>query len=107
MKSSSYLAAVQKMQRALFEFYIRGVKTNIAFLDNVLRHREFLSGQATTSFIERTPELFEFGSRNSQKSSKLLMYLANMVGSFLATTAWTRLCCVCRLGARPARFLQA
>ena len=79
MKSGTFISAVQKMQRALFEFYIRGVKTNINFLDNVLRHPEFLSGQATTSFIERTPELFEFGSRNSQKSSKLLNYLANMV----------------------------
>lgn len=49
------------------------------FLDNVLRHPEFLSGKATTSFIERTPELFEFGGRHDQKASKLLNYLANMV----------------------------
>ena len=41
------------MQRALYEFHIRGVKTNILFLENVLRHPEFLSGQATTSFIDR------------------------------------------------------
>jgi len=45
----------------------------------VLRHPEFLGGKATTSFIERTPELFEFGGRHDQKASKLLNYLANMV----------------------------
>lgn len=53
MRSGTYLHAIQKMQRALYEFHIRGVKTNILFLENVLRHPEFLSGTATTSFIDR------------------------------------------------------
>ena len=52
-RDSSYVRAVQRMQRALFEFHIRGIKTNILFLENVLRHPEFLSGKATTSFIDR------------------------------------------------------
>ncbi len=52
-RGNTYLHAIQKMQRALYEFHIRGVKTNILFLENVLRHPEFLSGQATTSFIDR------------------------------------------------------
>ncbi len=52
-RGNTYLHAVQKMQRALYEFHIRGVKTNILFLENVLRHPEFLSGKATTSFIDR------------------------------------------------------
>ena len=53
VRSGTYLHAIQKMQRALYEFHIRGVKTNILFLENVLRHPEFLSGTATTSFIDR------------------------------------------------------
>ena len=53
MKSDTFIHAVQKMQRALYEFHIRGVKTNISFLEKVLRHEEFLSGAATTSFIDR------------------------------------------------------
>ena len=53
MKSDTFIHAVQKMQRALYEFQIRGVKTNISFLEKVLRHEEFLSGAATTSFIDR------------------------------------------------------
>ena len=52
-RGNTYLHAIQKMQRALYEFHIRGVKTNILFLENVLRHPEFLSGTATTSFIDR------------------------------------------------------
>ena len=41
----TFSAAVQKMQRALYEFVIRGVKSNMPFLSNVLRHPAFLSGQ--------------------------------------------------------------
>ncbi len=75
----TFYAAVQKMQRALYEFTIRGVKTNILFIENVLRHPEFLSGTATTSFIERNPSLFTLSSGSALQSSKLLTYLAEMV----------------------------
>ena len=47
MRASSFPAAVQKMQRALYEFVVRGVKTNVPFLANVLRHPAFLSGQVS------------------------------------------------------------
>lgn len=68
------------MQRALYEFHVRGVKTNLIFLENVLRHPEFLSGGATTSFIDRNPGLFDFGSSpGSAQSSKLLSYLAEVI----------------------------
>lgn len=77
-KANTFLHAVQKMQRSLYEFHIRGVKTNILFLENVLRHPEFLSGGATTSFIERHPALFSF-STDQFASSKLLTYLADVV----------------------------
>lgn len=78
-KAPTFAAAVQKAQRALYEFHIRGVKTNIVFLENVLRHPEFLTGKATTSFIERNPELFDFLTQGSTQSSKLLLYLAEMI----------------------------
>ncbi|KAK9814506.1 hypothetical protein WJX72_007023 [[Myrmecia] bisecta] len=79
--ANSYIHAIQKMQRALYEFQIRGVKTNILFLENVLRHPEFLHGQATTSFIERNPGLFDFNQQEGTvaHSSKLLTYLADLV----------------------------
>ena len=50
------------MDRALREFRIRGVKTNIPFLVNVIRHPDFLAGAATTTFIDNTPELFHFAA---------------------------------------------
>lgn len=76
--ANTFTSAVQKMQRALVEFHIRGVKTNIPFLENVLRHPEFLAGDATTSFIERNPQLFSFGTRDGLQASKLLGYLAEL-----------------------------
>jgi pyruvate carboxylase len=77
-KSPTFKGSVQKLQRALHEFHIRGIKTNIQFLENVLRHPGFLSGQATTSFIEQNPQLFNY-HRGAIESSKLLTYLAEMV----------------------------
>ena len=55
----TFLGAVRKSIRALQEMRIRGVKTNIPFLVNVLNHPTFQSGQCYTTFIEETPELFE------------------------------------------------
>eukprot|EP00891_Asterochloris_glomerata_P005106 jgi/Astpho2/5106/fgenesh1_pm.00073_%23_5_t len=79
--SNTFLHAVQKMQRALYEFHIRGIKTNILFLENVLKHPEFLTGKATTSFIGDNPQLFEFrgGSEAEGQSSKVLQFLADQV----------------------------
>ena len=56
----TFAAALQRMDRALREFRIRGVKTNIPFLENVIHHEEFSSGRATTTLIDTTPELFQF-----------------------------------------------
>jgi pyruvate carboxylase len=78
-KASTFGASVQKMQRALYEFHVRGVKTNIPFLENVFHHPEFLSGHATTSFIENHPELFDFGASGASESHKVLTYLAEMI----------------------------
>ena len=54
------------MDRALREFRIRGVKTNIPFLENVLHHPVFQAGDTTTRFIEENPELFKFWPRRAE-----------------------------------------
>ncbi len=56
----TYEDAMQRMHRALAEFRIRGVKTNIPFLENVIQHEQFHTGQATTTLIDTSPELFTF-----------------------------------------------
>ncbi|MCC6539157.1 MAG: pyruvate carboxylase [Bryobacterales bacterium] len=69
--------ACQRMDRALREFRIRGVKTNIPFLENVVNHPEFQAGTVTTRFIGETPKLFEFAVRKD-RATKLLAYLAGV-----------------------------
>jgi pyruvate carboxylase len=65
----------QRMDRALREFRIRGVATNLQFLENVINHPDFAAGLVTTRFIEETPELLEFTARRD-RASKLLRFLA-------------------------------
>ena len=69
--------AANKMDRNLREFRIRGVKTNIPFLENVVNHEKFLSGAFDTSFIDTTPELFIFPERKD-RGTKLLSYIGNI-----------------------------
>ncbi len=52
--------ACAKLRRALAEFRVRGVHTNVPFIANVLRHPDFVGGKARTDFIEAHPELFQF-----------------------------------------------
>ena len=62
---STYEIARRKMLRALVEFRIRGVKTNIPFLASLLTHPTFIEGNCWTTFIDDTPELFDLvGSQN-------------------------------------------
>jgi pyruvate carboxylase len=70
--------ACQRMDRALREFRIRGVMTNIPFLENVVNHPRFQSGDATTRFLDDTPELFQFTPRKD-RASKLLNYLGEVI----------------------------
>jgi pyruvate carboxylase len=70
--------ASAKMLRTLKEFRIRGVKTNIPFLVNVVEHPQFLNGHYDTSFIEKTPELFQF-SKTRDRGTKLLTYIGNTI----------------------------
>ena len=69
--------ALDRMHRALREFRIRGVKTNIPFLENVVTHPLFRSGDATTTFIDQTPGLFDFKPRRD-RATKLMQFLADV-----------------------------
>lgn len=75
---SSFEIALQRMDRALREFRIRGVKTNIPFLENVIHHPTFRSGRATTAFIDTTPELYRFRVRQD-RATKLLRFLGEVI----------------------------
>ncbi len=70
--------ACQRMDRALREFRIRGVKTNIPFLENVVNHKKFQAGKVTTSFLDDSPELFHLPTRGD-RATKLLSYLGDVI----------------------------
>lgn len=65
------------MVRNLQEFRIRGIKTNIPFLENVAKHEKFLKGEYDTSFIDSTPELFIF-PKQKDRGTKMLTYIGNV-----------------------------
>jgi pyruvate carboxylase len=70
--------ACHRMDRALREFRIRGVKTNIPFLENVVNHPRFREGQVTTRFLDESPELFRLPGR-ADRATKLLSYLGDVI----------------------------
>ncbi|WP_170758994.1 pyruvate carboxylase [Ruegeria lacuscaerulensis] len=69
--------AIARMDRALREFRVRGVSTNIAFVENLLKHPIFLSNEYTTKFIDDTPDLFQFKKRRD-RGTKVLTYIADI-----------------------------
>jgi len=73
-----FVDAVDRMERTLREFRIRGVKTNIPFLSKVMAHQTFIDGECTTRFIDETPELFQFDHRKN-RATKLLSFLAETI----------------------------
>ncbi|ALS78166.1 pyruvate carboxylase [Planococcus kocurii] len=73
----TFKEAAAKMDRNLQEFRIRGIKTNIPFLENVVKHKNFITGDFDTSFIDTTPELFIFPVRQD-RGTKLLSYIGNV-----------------------------
>jgi pyruvate carboxylase len=70
--------ACHRADRALQEFRIRGVKTNIPFLENVIRHAAFQRGETTTGFLDGHPELFRFAKRRD-RATRLLSYLGDVI----------------------------
>lgn len=69
--------AIARMDRALREFRVRGVSTNIAFVENLLKHPTFLNDEYHTKFIDQTPELFQFTKRRD-RATKVLNYIADI-----------------------------
>ncbi|HEU5022520.1 MAG TPA: pyruvate carboxylase, partial [Bryobacteraceae bacterium] len=70
--------ACNRADRALREFRVRGVKTNIPFLENVVNHPDFRAGNVTTSFIDQTPELFHFSPRQD-RATRILTFLGETI----------------------------
>ena len=74
----TFPAAAHVMHRALQEFRIRGVKTNIGFLENVITHPVFINGKCDTSFIDKHPELLQFREKKD-RASKVLKFLGDVI----------------------------
>ncbi|MBL6875997.1 MAG: pyruvate carboxylase [Chitinophagales bacterium] len=70
--------AAERLDRALIEFRIRGVKTNIPFLQNVVKHPVFVSGKQNVGFIESHPDLLDFGKKRD-RATKTLTYIGNTI----------------------------
>jgi len=73
----TYEQSIQKMVRNLREFRIRGIKTNIRFLEKVMYHEKFLSGEYDTTFVDATPELFEF-PKARDRATRMLSFIGNV-----------------------------
>ncbi|TCO81775.1 pyruvate carboxylase [Plasticicumulans lactativorans] len=69
--------AIRRMDRALREFRIRGLSTNLAFLENVINHPQFRDGSYITRFIDETPELFHF-ARRRDRATRLLRFIGEV-----------------------------
>jgi pyruvate carboxylase len=69
---------IARMHRALWEFRIRGVVTNLRFLDQVITHPRFAHGEYTTRFIDETPELFRW-PRKQDRATRILTYVGETI----------------------------
>ncbi|GAB6041014.1 pyruvate carboxylase [Endothiovibrio diazotrophicus] len=73
-----FIDAVRRMRRDLHEFRIRGVKTNIPFLEKLLREEPFVRGECTTRYIDENPHLMEFKLQRD-RASKLLAFIGHTI----------------------------
>jgi len=76
---------IARMHRALWEFRIRGVVTNLRFLDQLITHPRFARGDYTTRFIEETPELFSW-PRKRDRATRILAYIGETIVNGAAET---------------------
>ena len=74
----TFAGAVRKSIRTLQEMRIRGVKTNIPFLINVLHHPTFVAGECYTTFIEETPELFQL-TQSQDRATKIIEFIGDRI----------------------------
>lgn len=77
-KGTRFVDAARRMERCLQEFRVRGVKTNIPFLINLVTHKTFLAGGCTTRFLDETPELFRFAKRKD-RATRLLSFVGDVI----------------------------
>src|SRR5690606_30684989 len=77
-RGRSLREAAARMERCLQEFRIRGVKTNIPFLTQMITNEDFLAGKATTRLIDTSPQLFVL-PRRRDRATRLLRYLADVL----------------------------
>ncbi len=76
-QDNTFLGACHKAMRAIGEVRVRGVKTNIPFVQNILSHPTFQAGHCHTKFIDETPELFDI-TDSKDRSTRVLKYIANI-----------------------------
>lgn len=88
--SKDLQSSCAKLTRALKEFRVRGVKTNIPFLLNVLEHQKFLNGTVDTYFIDEHPQLFKFRPTRN-RAQKLLNYIGEVLVNGPSTPLGTKL----------------
>ncbi len=74
----TFTAAAHIMQRCLLEFRVRGVKTNIGFLENVITHPVFLAGKCDTSFIDKHPKLLQVREKKD-RANKVLAFIGDVI----------------------------
>lgn len=77
-KGIRFIDACRRMERCLQEFRVRGVKTNIPFLINLINHQTFQDGGCTTRFLDETPALFQFANRKD-RATKLLTFMGEVI----------------------------
>ncbi len=75
---NTFSGVCRKAARAINEIHIRGVKTNIPFITNILSNESFRNGACHTKFIDETPELFEFDATGGDRATRVLKYIANI-----------------------------
>ena len=75
---NTFEGVCRKAARAINEVHVRGVKTNIAFITNILKNPAFIAGQCHTKFIDETPELFQL-DESQDRATKMLKYIGNIV----------------------------
>lgn len=73
-----FVETARRMERSLQEFRVRGVKTNIPFLIELMNHPEFLAGECTTRFIDNTPDLFKL-QRRRDRATRILSFLGDTI----------------------------
>jgi pyruvate carboxylase len=73
-----FVDAARRMGRSLREFRVRGVKTNIPFLLNLVAHPDFLAGGCTTHFIDETPALFRL-PRRQDRATRVLSWIGEVI----------------------------